>query len=230
MRLIKRVNAILTAQLNDIVDTFEKPERMLKQAIREMEAALESAIESTAKAIAAEKRLRRERADAQAQCRVVARSGRPACSKGSDDASARQALARKIRKAETCRLARAANLPNPKRRRPVCGGSSTRSAEPAGRRETASGVAGGAAARGRGPPAIRAGVGTFRFGSRAFRRFENCRSASTRPKRRPTHNANCGRGHRRRPPRSASRGGACDPEAAECRNRTILRVKSWRLP
>jgi phage shock protein A len=97
MRLIKRVNAILTAQLNDIVDTFEKPERMLKQAIREMEAALESAIESTAKAIAAEKRLRRERADAQAQAETW--HGRAVqLVKKSDDGGARQALARKAEK------------------------------------------------------------------------------------------------------------------------------------
>jgi phage shock protein A len=97
MRLIKRVNAILTAQLNDIVDTFEKPERMLKQAIREMEAALESATESTARAIAAEKRLRRERADAQAQAETWHGRAIPLVQKG-DDAAARQALARKAEK------------------------------------------------------------------------------------------------------------------------------------
>ncbi len=97
MRLIKRVNAILTAQLNDIVDTFEKPERMLKQAIREMEAALESAIESTAKAIAAEKRLRRERADAQAQAETWHERAVHLVN-NSDDAGARQALARKAEK------------------------------------------------------------------------------------------------------------------------------------
>ena len=97
MRLIKRVNAILTAQLNDIVDTFEKPERMLKQAIREMEAALESAIESTAKAIAADKRLRRERTDAHAQTETWHGRAVQLVQKG-DDANARQALARKAEK------------------------------------------------------------------------------------------------------------------------------------
>jgi phage shock protein A len=97
MRLIKRVNAILTAQLNDIVDTFEKPERMLKQAIREMEAALESAIASTAKAIAAEKRLRRERSDAQAQAETWHGRAVQLVQKG-DDVAARHALARKAEK------------------------------------------------------------------------------------------------------------------------------------
>jgi phage shock protein A len=97
MRLIKRVNAILTAQLNDIVDTFETPERMLKQAIREMEGALDSAIESTAKAIAAEKRLRRERADAQAQAETWHGRAVQLVHNGDED-GARRALARKVEK------------------------------------------------------------------------------------------------------------------------------------
>jgi phage shock protein A len=95
MRLIKRVNAILAAQLNEIVDTFEKPEQMMKQAIREMEATLHSAIESTAKAIAAEKRLRQELA----VCRAHAQSWRDRAAqfvRNNDDVGARRALARKI--------------------------------------------------------------------------------------------------------------------------------------
>jgi len=94
MRLIKRVNAILAAQLNDIVDTFEKPESLLKQAIREMEASLGRAFESTAKAIAAEKRLKRELAG----CRERARSWQDRALQfvGRDeDANARHALARR---------------------------------------------------------------------------------------------------------------------------------------
>jgi phage shock protein A len=97
MRLIKRVNAILTAQLNDIVDTFEKPERMLRQAIREMEMALERAVESTAKAIAAEKRLKREAAECRAQAQSwQQRAGQFVAQH--DDARARQALSRKLEK------------------------------------------------------------------------------------------------------------------------------------
>src|SRR5580700_6173769 len=97
MRLIKRVNAILAAQLNDIVDTFEKPERMLRQAIREMETALERAVESTAKAIAAEKRLRREAAE----CRGQAQSWRERAAQfvaQNDETRARQALSRRLEK------------------------------------------------------------------------------------------------------------------------------------
>ena len=95
MRLIKRVNAIVAAQLDEIVETFEKPERMLKLAIREMETALQTAAESTAKAIAAEKRLRREHADSLAR----AESWRDRAAqfvKTNDDGNARRALTRKI--------------------------------------------------------------------------------------------------------------------------------------
>ncbi len=97
MRLIKRVNTILAAQLNDIVDTFEKPERMLRQAIREMETALERAVESTAKAIAAEKRLRREAAE----CRAQAQSWQERAAQfvaQHDETRARQALSRRLEK------------------------------------------------------------------------------------------------------------------------------------
>lgn len=97
MRLIKRVNAILTAQLNEIVDTFENPVQLLKQAIREMEAALEQAVESTAKAIAAEKCLRNELADCRAQTQIW-RDRAVRFVRVNDDANARQALARKVEK------------------------------------------------------------------------------------------------------------------------------------
>jgi phage shock protein A len=70
---------------------------MLKQAIREMEAALESAIESTAKALAAEKRLRRERSDAQAHAETWHGRAVQLVQKG-DDAASRHALARKAEK------------------------------------------------------------------------------------------------------------------------------------
>jgi len=95
MRLIKRVNAILTAQLHEIVDTLEKPEQLLKQAIREMEAALCGATESTAKAIAAETRLRRQLAD----CRARAQSWHDRAVQfveASDDTNAQRVLVRKI--------------------------------------------------------------------------------------------------------------------------------------
>jgi phage shock protein A len=68
---------------------------MLKLAIREMETALQTAAESTAKAIAAEKRLRREHADSLAR----AESWRDRAAqfvRTKDDGNARRALTRKI--------------------------------------------------------------------------------------------------------------------------------------
>ena len=43
MRLFQRIGDIIAANLNDLVDRFEDPEVMLKQAIREMETMIESA-------------------------------------------------------------------------------------------------------------------------------------------------------------------------------------------
>ena len=41
MRLFRRIGDIVAANLNDLVDRFEDPEVMLKQAIREMETMIE---------------------------------------------------------------------------------------------------------------------------------------------------------------------------------------------
>jgi phage shock protein A len=95
MGLLKRVNTVMMAQLNEIVDTFEKPERMLKQAIREMQEALERATESTAKAIACQKRLRQQLADCRARSQFW-RNRAAQCVKEGDDPSARKALVRKL--------------------------------------------------------------------------------------------------------------------------------------
>ena len=59
MRLFQRIGDIIAANLNDLVDRFEDPEVMLKQAIREMETMIESATGGAARAIAGERLLAR---------------------------------------------------------------------------------------------------------------------------------------------------------------------------
>ena len=63
MRLLRRIGDIIAANLNDLVDRFEDPEVMLKQAIREMETMIEEATASAARAIAGERLLARDLAD-----------------------------------------------------------------------------------------------------------------------------------------------------------------------
>jgi phage shock protein A len=94
MKLLKRVNMVVTAQLHEAVECFEKPERMLKQAIREMESTLQTATESTARAIAGEKQLERRLAEARASVEAWQARALEAVKHG-DDAAARTVIARR---------------------------------------------------------------------------------------------------------------------------------------
>ena len=58
--LFKRISDVLTANLNDLVDRVEDPERMIKQLIREMEENVSSAREGVIDAVASEKQLAKE--------------------------------------------------------------------------------------------------------------------------------------------------------------------------
>lgn len=60
MAIFRRVRDIMTANLNDLVDCCEDPEKMLRQAVREMDSIFESAVAATAKAVANERLLERQ--------------------------------------------------------------------------------------------------------------------------------------------------------------------------
>ncbi len=60
MRVFRRVTDILSASLNDLIDKFEDPEKMLRQAIREMEESVADAMDAAARAIATEKLLEKD--------------------------------------------------------------------------------------------------------------------------------------------------------------------------
>lgn len=55
MGIFKRVSDIISANLNDMADQYENPEKMLKQAILEMESSIEESRRSVAKAMASER-------------------------------------------------------------------------------------------------------------------------------------------------------------------------------
>jgi phage shock protein A len=94
MRLLKRVNTVITAQLHDVVECFENPERILKQTIRDMETTLQKATESTARAIAGEKQLERRLAEARTSADRWHVRAREAIKVG-DEPTARNALTRR---------------------------------------------------------------------------------------------------------------------------------------
>ena len=81
MRLFQRIGDIIAANLNDLVDRFEDPEVMLKQAIREMETMIEGATAGAARAIAGERLLAERPVGPRAKSCALAGKGRtrPSC-------------------------------------------------------------------------------------------------------------------------------------------------------
>jgi phage shock protein A len=94
MGIFQRINDIVSANLNDMVEGWEEPEKMLKQAIREMEVSIEDSKRSVAKAMASEKMLGKELLENHRHSDEWQRRAEQAVETGNDDL-ARKALARK---------------------------------------------------------------------------------------------------------------------------------------
>lgn len=92
--LFKRISDVLAANLNDLVDRVEDPERMIKQLIREMEENVNSAREGVIDALASEKQLARELERQRRQAEEWHGRARLALESG-NEALAREALLRK---------------------------------------------------------------------------------------------------------------------------------------
>jgi len=92
--LFKRINDVVTANISDLIDRVEDPEKMIKQIIREMEENLGRAKDGVVDAIASEKKLQQDvdshrssSAEWQEKARTALQSG--------DEELARSALVRK---------------------------------------------------------------------------------------------------------------------------------------
>jgi len=94
MGIFKRISDILSANLNDLTEGFEDPEKMLRQAIREMEESIASATQETAKALANEKVLSKELENNRIQGQKWQSRAEQAVESG-DDELAKKALKRK---------------------------------------------------------------------------------------------------------------------------------------
>jgi phage shock protein A len=94
MGLFKRVSDIISANLNDMVEKYEDPEKMLKQAIVEMESSIKEARHNVARAMASEKLVAKAMAENERQAAQWA-SRAEAAIEADDDAMARKALGRK---------------------------------------------------------------------------------------------------------------------------------------
>ena len=95
MRLFRRIGDIISANLNEMIDHFEDPEKMLKQAVREMEQAVTAALDSAVKAVANEKLLSKQLAENRRQAQRWQHRAGEAVATGDDDL-ARRAITRKI--------------------------------------------------------------------------------------------------------------------------------------
>jgi phage shock protein A len=93
MQLFQRIGDVIAANLNDLVDRFEDPEVMLKQAIREMETLIESSTGGAARAIAGERLLARDLSDHERNASRWNARAETAVAQGDDD-FARRAIVR----------------------------------------------------------------------------------------------------------------------------------------
>jgi phage shock protein A len=100
MGLLKRISGLVTANLNDLIDQCEDPEKMLRQAVRDMETALGQLMDGAARAIAHHKLLSRQLNEQRAAAVACTKRAETAVASGNDDL-ARSEL---VRKAEHQRL------------------------------------------------------------------------------------------------------------------------------
>ena len=108
MSILQRLTDILTANVNELLEHYEDPELLLKQAIREMEAAVGTALENAVKVVAEEKLLARQLSTEESTAAIWRERATAAVKRG-DDEAARAALVRK-REHETVSTALAKQL------------------------------------------------------------------------------------------------------------------------
>lgn len=93
MGILDRMSSILRANVNDLLDHAEDPEKMLNQIIRDMEDALRQADSQVAEQIAQQKMIQNDLDNAKKQADEWNKKAELAVSKGADDL-AREALRR----------------------------------------------------------------------------------------------------------------------------------------
>ena len=105
MGLFDRIGRVVKSNLNDMVSKAEDPEKMLEQAILEMQEDLVQLRQGVAQAIATQKRSEQQYNQSQNEANKWQRNAQLALQKG-DENLARQALERKKTFAETANTLR----------------------------------------------------------------------------------------------------------------------------
>jgi phage shock protein A len=94
MGVFRRVSDIISANLNEMVEKFESPETMLRQAIREMDAAVARTMEAAARIIAEERRVESQLARHRDEANGLYRRAQELLVRG-DEPAARRTLVRR---------------------------------------------------------------------------------------------------------------------------------------
>lgn len=96
MPIFRRVADMLSANLNDLIERFEDPESLLRQAVREMEAAVDQTMAAAARSIASERLLASQIEEHRQHSTVLHNRARDAVARHDDD-GARSLLAERRR-------------------------------------------------------------------------------------------------------------------------------------
>jgi phage shock protein A len=102
MSLFHRVSDILSANIAELIERYEDPELLLKQAVREMEESIRKAMEHAVQVVAHEKVLSRQLAKEESAATLWRERAETAVRRG-DDHTAREALREKRGREELCK-------------------------------------------------------------------------------------------------------------------------------
>ena len=89
-----RLSDIWRSNVNELLDKMEDPEKMVRQVVRDMEGAVDRAVEALAKAVADQRRLEKQDAQLKREVEKWQQTAESAVEEG-DEERARQALAKK---------------------------------------------------------------------------------------------------------------------------------------
>ncbi|MBI92503.1 MAG: hypothetical protein CME05_04735, partial [Gemmatimonadaceae bacterium] len=100
IKTLDRISHILRSNVNEVLDRLEDPEKMVRQMVRDMEAAVDRAVGAVSTAVADQRRLAKENAATRERIENMHAKATLAFERG-DEALARQALARMVVLEET---------------------------------------------------------------------------------------------------------------------------------
>ena len=100
MAIFSRLSDLLKANINDLIDRAEDPEKMVKQIIIDMEEQLQNAVQGLGSVMASERQMRKQLEEAQTQSKLWENRAKSAL-KSSNEELAKQAIDTKLKADES---------------------------------------------------------------------------------------------------------------------------------